>query len=256
RREVIIWKRLRHPHILPLLESWESSRAVYAVTRRAVSGSLLEAIGKNPSSGSSLSLHQVQRVMRGLCEALRYLHEDARVIHGDVKLENILLAPDGHALLTDFGLSVEMGLEEDEDPSPASPKRGGDHSPSGKGQGGGIAGSVQYCSPEKLKAGRCASVKGGGSTPASDMWAVGVVGYAALMGRLPFDDGFHPRLLQSILMSRYPTLDPVKIDSKNGHKVKAFIESLLQPKVELRMTARQCLLGTGPGGDWLLSGDL
>jgi len=84
----------------------------------------------------------------------------AGVVHRDVKPANLILRPDRVVKITDFGIS-----------------RAADHVPlTGTGM---VVGTAQYLSPEQAM--------GRPVTPASDIYALGVVGYEALTGRRPFD---------------------------------------------------------------------
>ena len=85
----------------------------------------------------------------------------AGILHRDVKPSNVLLGPDGRAVLTDFGIAT---LEGD----------------SGLTQAGMVMGTPGFTAPERIR--------GDAASPASDLWSLGATLYAAVEGRGPFDD--------------------------------------------------------------------
>ena len=136
-REIALWRRLRHPHILPLYEVAETPFATFAFTHLNTGGTLFDAVrahryaaharhgGANGNAGGGeggaeggvggggLPARLVRRYARQLARALAYLHTQAGVVHRDLKLENCLLdmgaadarAVGGRLLLCDFGLA-------------------------------------------------------------------------------------------------------------------------------------------------------
>ncbi len=84
------------------------------------------------------------------------------VVHRDVKPQNVLVAEDGHLKVTDFGIA-RAGAESD------------------MTEAGSVIGTAQYLSPEQAR--------GDDVTAASDCYAVGIVLYEMLTGRVPFDGG-------------------------------------------------------------------
>lgn len=99
-----------------------------------------------------------------LLRALGHLHELRRV-HRDVKPENVLIDGAGHVTLIDFDLALSLDAPE------AGPL---------------AAGTVAYLSPEQAR--------GESATPASDLYAAGIMLYAALIGEVPFHGNAAQRL--------------------------------------------------------------
>lgn len=130
--------------------------------------------------------------------AVKHLHEDCKISHRDIKAENILLDSYGNIKLIDFGLSTKV----DDDTYMKTQ-----------------CGSLSYASPE--------IIIGDDYNLSCDFWSCGVVLYAIVVGKLPFDDPNMQRLAHKIVFEdvSYPTnLSPILIDllkrllTKDFHK--------------------------------------
>ncbi|KAJ3020697.1 hypothetical protein HKX48_000361 [Thoreauomyces humboldtii] len=214
--ETTIWSRLRHPHILEMLELMDAEDAVFVVSELTSGGNLLDHIRANGRLSEPVSRKLFQQV----ASALRYLHFEEQVVHRDVKCENILLDSLGNAKLADFGLSAHMSPDAALSPgSPTTPEV----TATSPNEPVYVMGSVHYASPEELR-------KTTTCNPASDLWSLGVVLYAMLTGGLPFNDGFMPRLQMQILSGRW---DQTRLDSAGcSEEAKAVVRGLLKPKVD------------------------
>ncbi len=156
---------LSHPHIVPIHRVGEAGGFVFFVMSY-VEG---ETLGEQLRTRGPLPPADVTRVLREVAWALAYAHGRG-IVHRDVKPDNILLeAGTGRALVTDFGIA-HLGT----DPGPATPP-------------GKITGTAHFMSPEQAASG---PVDG-----RSDIYSLGVVGYLAVSGRLPFDSPNLPALL-------------------------------------------------------------
>jgi serine/threonine-protein kinase len=146
--------RLSHPNIVPIHAVEESGRLVWFVMA-FVPG---ESLGARLRERGSLPPAELARILRDVAWALGYAHGQG-VVHRDVKPDNILLEAGGRrALIADFGIAAPV-----------------------EGQGdsaGGVLGTLAYLSPEQASGER---VDG-----RTDLYALGVVGYFALAGRLPY----------------------------------------------------------------------
>ncbi|RAL10453.1 kinase-like protein [Aspergillus homomorphus CBS 101889] len=199
--EVRVWRYLSHPNVLTLDAVYETDYATFCFTKLAIGGTLFDLVRQNRGG---LDLKLAKKYSYQLACALRYLHEDARVVHRDIKLENCLLdptvSPDGTAIATlvlcDFGMAEWMNTDNDgSSPDPYDnvadrppPKNIG---PAGSSTS--VAGSLEYASPELLLS------TNGVIHPSVDLWAFGVIVYTVIVGSRPFQDPFAPRIQNNIL---------------------------------------------------------
>jgi eukaryotic-like serine/threonine-protein kinase len=145
---------LNHQNIVTVYDFGEQDGSPYIVME-FLRGDSLERVLK---SGRPLPLVEKLEIVRQVCEGLGYAHSKG-VVHRDIKPANIMVQPDGHIKIVDFGIAR---LE----------------SASGHTVTGAVIGTFHYISPERLK--------GEPSDGRADIWACGVMLYLMLTGRLPF----------------------------------------------------------------------
>ncbi len=156
---------LSHPHIVPIHRVGETHGFVFFVMSY-VEG---ETLGERLRTRGPLAPVDASRVLREVAWALAYAHGRG-IVHRDVKPDNILLeASTGRALVTDFGIAH------------------GGRAPGPEADRGKITGTAHFMSPEQA-----ANEPVDGR---SDIYALGVVGYLAVSGRLPFEAPNVPALL-------------------------------------------------------------
>jgi len=155
-REGTALRRLNHPNIVGILETFEHSGRYAIVMEYVPGGSLREMLDR----AGQLPLERVLAIGLELADALSRAHH-LGIIHRDVKPENVLLAGDGTPRLSDFG----MARLEWEDARLT--------------QSGTLFGSPAYMSPE--------AVRGEELDARSDIWSLGVLLYELLAGRRPFE---------------------------------------------------------------------
>ncbi|KAI9757609.1 MAG: hypothetical protein M1815_000543 [Lichina confinis] len=225
-REVSLWRCLGHRFILPLLVVYDTPLATFCFTELQPDGTLFDLVRANRRG---ITVVQARRYAAGLASALRYLHEDVRVVHRDVKLENCLVdrtdpasaAQGGDVLLCDFGMAEYMPVDGERESERAAGRERSypaeahelpslsssssfsssahhangttDASALSTSPTSSIAGSLEYASPELLAS------QAGLVSPTTDIWAFGVVLYALLVGDLPFRHTFLPRVQMKIL---------------------------------------------------------
>ncbi|MDI6772868.1 MAG: PASTA domain-containing protein [bacterium] len=153
-REARAAEALAHPNIVRVLESGQDGDT-YFIAMEYVDGPDLKAYLRRVGR---LEPADAERIALQVCDALEYAHRQG-VIHRDVKPQNILLAPDGSVKVADFGIARALATSTITQP-------------------GMVMGTVHYLSPEQA---RGAAVGRG-----SDVYALGVVLFEMLTGRLPF----------------------------------------------------------------------
>lgn len=261
-QEVSLWRCLSHPNILPLIAVYDTPFATFAFTRLNEGGTLHDLIKLNRNG---LSAKLAQKHAFQLALALRYLHEDMRVIHRDVKLENCLIDmtvdPDegGNLQLCDFGMAEFMKSNHDEedddsdssgnaftlDPRPGRRSRRKSSSASSMAPviSSTLVGSLEYAAPEILSNKNSMTHY----TTAVDMWAFGVVVYALFVGSLPFSHSFQPKV-QSMILSGEWDVDALKgcrglvgLDKESRKNVLEVVKGCLTMNVEDRWDIRAVL---------------
>ena len=203
--EVSLWRCLGHRNILPLIEVYETGIATFCFTKLNTGGTLFDLVRVNRQG---LSRDLSRRYAYQLASAIRYLHEDVRVVHRDIKLENCLIDvsdPDvakdgGNLLLCDFGLAEFVTndiVRGSPDPYERTAGRPPPKNIGPSGSSTSIAGSLQYASPELIVS------PTGFLSSVVDVWAFGVVMYALLVGDLPFQHTFQPKVQMMILAGEW-----------------------------------------------------
>ncbi|CCI49958.1 unnamed protein product [Albugo candida] len=167
-----VMTRLRHPFIVRFYCSFRDSQSLYLVMELCLGGNLLsfirEKLRENEDKGiqdSACCLESTRFYMAELVIAIEYLHSK-KVVHRDLKPDNLLFSDKGHLKVIDFGsakvctmwrfklviMKITIALKDEEDRSTTS---------------GSFCGTVSYVSPEVLK--------DKPATVATDLWAAGCI---------------------------------------------------------------------------------
>jgi serine/threonine-protein kinase len=146
-----------HPHLCPVFDAGEDAGQLFAVLAYAPGGSLAERLQRD----GPMPPREAADVVRQAAEGLQALHA-AGVVHRDIKPANLLLGATGGVLVSDFGVAR---LAESESMTAH----------------GALLGTPAYLAPEQLERGAAAA------GPASDVYALGVVLFELLTGRLPYE---------------------------------------------------------------------
>ncbi|NXI71378.1 STK36 kinase, partial [Anseranas semipalmata] len=195
-REIEIMRGLHHPNIIQMLDSFETDKEVVVVTDYA-EGELFQIL----EDDGSLPEDQVQTIAAQLVSALYYLHSH-RILHRDMKPQNILLGKDGVIKLCDFGFARAMSIHTMVLTS--------------------IKGTPLYMSPELVE-----------ERPydhTADLWSVGCILYELFVGTPPFYTSSIFQLVSLIVK------DPVKWPKAISPVFKSFLQGLLMKDPRQRLS--------------------
>src|SRR5713101_2758598 len=157
---------LEHPHIVGILDFGVEETTPFLVMSYAPNGTLRL---RHPK-GTRLPLTTVVSYVKQLAEALQYAH-DEKLIHRDVKPENMLIGRRNEVLLSDFGIALIAQSSRFQSFQE-------------------VAGTVSYMAPEQIQ---------GKPRSASDQYALGIVVYEWLCGSRPFHGSFTEIATQQVL---------------------------------------------------------
>lgn len=174
--------RLSHPNIVSVFDSGQSGGVTYLVMEFVPGVNLKHCL----NNGVRFTPWGAVKVTLDVLAALNHAH-DQKILHRDVKPENILLDAAGWVKLTDFGIAKILDAEED----------------NGTQLSGLSIGTPRYMSPEQ--------VRGRPLDERSDLFSAGVLLYELLTARLPFDGSNQFAIAAQILNEAAPlpsTLNP------------------------------------------------
>lgn len=195
-REIDIMRNLEHENIIKLLDSFETPKEVCVVTEYA-EGELFQVL----EDDGSLPEEQVRKIACQLVKALYYLHSH-RILHRDMKPQNILLGKGGVVKLCDFGFARAMSINTLVLTS--------------------IKGTPLYMSPELVQ-----------EKPYdhnSDLWSVGCILYELFVGTPPFYTNSIFQLVNLICR------DTVKWPENMSPDFQSFLQGLLTKEPKKRLS--------------------
>lgn len=173
RREAEIGEKLDHPRVMKVYPNPDASR-VYMVMEWVEGRLLRQLLRQQPR----MAPEQAIPLAIGVADALDYIHRRG-VVHRDLKPENIMIEPGDHVKLIDFGVAGSLGARR-----------------LTFGKLSQVVGTPDYISPEQVRGKR-----GDGR---SDIYALGVMLYEMLTGRVPFE-GNNPFAIMNDRLLNHPT---------------------------------------------------
>lgn len=216
--------RLVHPNIVRVLEFGVERDVPFLVLDYASKGTLRQRYPR----GTLLAVPSIVSYAKQVAEALQYAHEE-RVVHRDVKPENLLLGRNDEVLLSDFGIalmSLTLRSIQQQD----------------------VAGTPAYMAPEQIQQ---------QPGPVSDQYSLAIVVYEWLTGVLPFSGSFTEILTQQIstppppMRAIRPAISPAieqvimkaleKDPGQRYNSVRAFAEALEQASLAGARPSRQVI---------------
>mmetsp|Transcript_8275 Transcript_8275/g.34751 ORF Transcript_8275/g.34751 Transcript_8275/m.34751 type:complete len:582 (-) Transcript_8275:80-1825(-) len=164
-REIAVMKVISHPHVLTMFDVYQTEDFLFLVLEYAPNGELFDYLVQRGPLDSMLALKVFQQILEGV----DYCHKHL-ISHRDLKPENLLLDADYNIKLADFGMAA---MRVDECLFNTS------------------CGSPHYASPEVVQGSPYDGMK-------ADIWSCGVILFALVSGKLPFDDDNIRRLLAKV----------------------------------------------------------
>ncbi|KDQ26766.1 hypothetical protein PLEOSDRAFT_1044044, partial [Pleurotus ostreatus PC15] len=156
-REIVVMKLIDHPNIMKLYDVWETSTELYLILEYVQGGELFEYLCNKGKLPTLEALDYFQQIIA----AVDYCHR-LNIAHRDLKPENILLDQDLNVKIADFGMAAWQANAVNNGLLRTS------------------CGSPHYVAPEI-----CSGQSYSGS--AADIWSCGIILFALLVGKLPFD---------------------------------------------------------------------
>jgi serine/threonine protein kinase len=158
-REALAVAKLRHPNIVQVIDFDHEDDLYYMVMEFIEGPTLKEELKQRSTLGRLFSAPEIAKIFNALCGAIDYAHGRG-MIHRDLKPANIMFTGDGQVILTDFGIAKIVGATK-------------------YTMTGAVSGTPAYMSPEQGQGER--------GDERSDIYALGVILYEMVTGRVPFD---------------------------------------------------------------------
>lgn len=202
----------RHENIIQIYYADDDGQLYYFVMEYIDGIDLGKLMSQHSNRGELIPCEEVLRIGRAVADALDYAHQRG-VIHRDVKPANVLIANDGRVVLTDFGLVLDIE----------------------QGSRGEVFGSSHYIAPEQAR-------RSTDAVPQSDLYALGVILYEMLTGKVPFDDPSPTTVaLQHLTLEPPP---PREINPNLGAQIEAVLLKALSKSPHKRYQTARALMDT------------
>lgn len=201
RHEILIMKRIRHENVVRLYEVLSSHSKIYLVLELITGGELFDRLKLE----GPLDEYEARRIFQQIISAVAFCGGH-NIAHRDLKLENVLLDAEGRVKISDFGLSGLFSLESQQITLMHT-----------------TCGTVNYLAPEIFS-------NQGYDGHNADIWSCGVILYALLTGRLPFEDDKVSKLIEKIVSATFD------LPKSISHQAQELLRLLLNPDPRTRIS--------------------
>lgn len=223
-REAQAAARLIHPNIVQVFDSGrDEATGQYFIVMEYIEGASCAEILRDEGW---VDVDEALSIIEQACEGLHYAHRNG-VVHRDVKPGNLLRAREGEVKLADFGIA--KATEQ-----------------SSITQVGSVLGTAAYLAPEQAR--------GEEAGPSADLYALGVVTYQLISGRLPYDATSLTELALKQQQEAPPTLDTL-VAAVNPELADAVAIALALDPRERYRTAREMRRGLEDGARGIPPGE-
>jgi serine/threonine-protein kinase len=209
--EAKLASRIRHPNVVALEDLGEDAGLLYMVLEWVQGDALSRLHHEAERHGQAIPPNLLLRIVADACAGLHAAHElqgdDGRllnVVHRDISPQNLLVTTAGVTKVIDFGIATALDRAAE------------------KTRNGVLKGKIQYAAPEQVQMKRL--------DRRADIWALGVILYQYLAGRLPFPAERDIDVVEALMMGKAPDALPPSVPPALG----AVVMTALRPRREER----------------------
>ncbi len=206
-REIMIHKDIEHPNIIQFIGCfpYEKSTNILVMTLEYLRGSdLFDHFRKK----ENLQHHEIVNIFKQTVNAIVYLH-DLRIIHRDIKLENIMISDNGNVKIVDFGFAVKC--------------KHGEYRTT-------YCGTTEYLAPEIILNGKY--------NTCVDNWALGVLLYELICTYTPFHSHKSRKIIKNIACIQIKT--PIE-EITDSNEFRTILNGVFVRNIKKRMKSKEIL---------------
>ncbi|NLB59953.1 MAG: serine/threonine protein kinase, partial [Lentisphaerae bacterium] len=212
--EARITANLKHPNIVQVHDFGQTEQGIYYFVMEFISG---YSLGDWIRRTQKLSEEHALLVAQSVAEAMQYAWQEARVVHCDIKPDNVIIDSDGTVKLADLGLAQSMRSAMDRAKTRLEI----------------VYGTPNYISPEQSRGGTALDCR-------ADIYSLGATLYHCLTGQMPFEDAPAATAIDLQITDQIP--DALELNPHLSVAVVGLVEKMMAKDRELRQPSWEALL--------------